>query len=58
MEKAARVVWTVTIDRSLAERIVRKLPRNDFDSAPKKGSRSNLIEGLLKNWVDVMENLP
>jgi hypothetical protein len=55
VEKTAKVVWTVTISRPLAERIVKNLPRDDYDLAPKKGSRSHLIEGLLKTWVDQME---
>lgn len=55
VEKSAKVVWTVTVSRPLAERIVRNLPRDDFDIGPKKGSRSQLIEGLLKTWADQME---
>ena len=54
-ERTAKVVWTVTINRPLAERVVKNLPRDDYDLAPKKGSRSHLIEGLLKTWVDQME---
>ena len=50
-----RITWTVTINRPLAERVVKNLPRDDFDLGPKKGSRSQLIEGLLKSWVDQME---
>jgi hypothetical protein len=57
-ERSIKVVWTVSINRTLAERIVRNLPRDDFDGGgPKKGSRSQLIEGLLKQWVDQVEQI-
>lgn len=52
-----KVVWTVSINRALAQRIVNNLPRDDFDGGPKKGSRSQLIEGLLKLWVDEREEV-
>lgn len=52
LDQEPKVVWTVSINRRLAERIVHLLPKDDMDIAPKKGSRSQLIEGLLKDWAD------
>jgi len=56
--RPTKTVWTLSINRALAERVLRNLPRDDFDGAgPKKGSRSQLIEGLLKQWVDEQEQV-
>lgn len=56
-ELTTKVVWTLSINRKLAQRVQSLLPKDDLNGGPKKGSRSQLIEGLLKAWADKSQNI-